>query len=275
MRRPARRATTPSATDLLARSRLVDGDASPSHRVALGEPDLRHHPAARRDHLAGHAAARRRRRRRHGRGASCASSRRSSAATTPRSYVTGRLWVEASDGVRDPGVGRRAPRRWSTSAPTATWLPGRPRRSCSTATAATRSRSTRRSPSLRLSLLDRGVIFAIAHVRGGGEMGRSWYEMGRLAQKPTTFSDFVAVARDLVAEGWTTPGPAGGARRLGRRAADGRRHEPGARAASLRGGRGALRRRAHDDARRQRCRSPSASGRSGATPTPAPARTGR
>jgi oligopeptidase B len=59
--------------------------------------------------------------------------------------------------------------------------------------------------SLRLSLLERGVIFAIAHVRGGGEMGRSWYEMGRLAQKPTTFSDFVAVARTLVRDGWTSP----------------------------------------------------------------------
>jgi oligopeptidase B len=59
--------------------------------------------------------------------------------------------------------------------------------------------------SLRLSLLDRGVIFAIAHVRGGGEMGRSWYEMGRLAQKPTTFSDFVTVARWLIDEGWTSP----------------------------------------------------------------------
>jgi oligopeptidase B len=54
-------------------------------------------------------------------------------------------------------------------------------------------------------LLDRGVIFAIAHVRGGGEMGRSWYEMGRLAQKPTTFSDFIAVARGLIRTGWTTP----------------------------------------------------------------------
>jgi len=58
---------------------------------------------------------------------------------------------------------------------------------------------------LRLSLLDRGVIFAIAHIRGGGEMGRSWYEMGKLAQKPTTFSDFVTVARALVRDGWTTP----------------------------------------------------------------------
>src|ERR1019366_9300018 len=59
--------------------------------------------------------------------------------------------------------------------------------------------------SLRLSLLERGVIFAIAHIRGGGEMGRSWYEMGRLAQKPTTFSDFTAVARWLIREGWTSP----------------------------------------------------------------------
>jgi oligopeptidase B len=49
------------------------------------------------------------------------------------------------------------------------------------------------------------VIFAIAHVRGGGEMGRSWYEMGRLAQKPTTFSDFVTVAAWLIDEGWTSP----------------------------------------------------------------------
>ncbi|HVA70406.1 MAG TPA: prolyl oligopeptidase family serine peptidase, partial [Acidimicrobiales bacterium] len=59
--------------------------------------------------------------------------------------------------------------------------------------------------SLRLSLLERGVIFAIAHIRGGGEMGRSWYEMGRLAQKPSTFSDFVTVARWLIREGWTSP----------------------------------------------------------------------
>ena len=41
--------------------------------------------------------------------------------------------------------------------------------------------------SLRLSLLDRGFVFAIAHVRGGGEMGRSWYEEGKLAAKPNTF----------------------------------------------------------------------------------------
>ncbi len=60
--------------------------------------------------------------------------------------------------------------------------------------------------SLRLSLLDRGFVFAIAHVRGGGEMGRSWYEEGKFAAKPNTFTDFVTCARTLIDEGWTTPG---------------------------------------------------------------------
>ncbi|MBP8919998.1 MAG: S9 family peptidase [Micropruina sp.] len=56
----------------------------------------------------------------------------------------------------------------------------------------------------RLSLLDRGFVWAIAHVRGGGELGRGWYEQGRLLAKPTTFSDFVACARHLVEAGWTS-----------------------------------------------------------------------
>ncbi len=51
----------------------------------------------------------------------------------------------------------------------------------------------------RLSLLDRGYVYAIAHVRGGGELGRAWYEAGKLDRKPNTFSDFVAWARHLVA----------------------------------------------------------------------------
>ncbi len=57
----------------------------------------------------------------------------------------------------------------------------------------------------RLSLLDRGAAFAIAHVRGGGEMGRRWYDEGKLMRKRNTFSDFVACARHLVDTGWTTP----------------------------------------------------------------------
>jgi oligopeptidase B len=58
----------------------------------------------------------------------------------------------------------------------------------------------------RLSLLDRGVAFAYAHVRGGDELGHRWYREGKLAQKPNTFADFVACAEHLVAEGYTRAG---------------------------------------------------------------------
>ena len=57
----------------------------------------------------------------------------------------------------------------------------------------------------RLSLLDRGMVYVIAHVRGGGEMGRLWYEHGKLLEKKNTFTDFVAVARHLVDSGLTRP----------------------------------------------------------------------
>ncbi|HEU4362673.1 MAG TPA: S9 family peptidase [Mycobacterium sp.] len=57
----------------------------------------------------------------------------------------------------------------------------------------------------RLSLLDRGMVFAVAHVRGGGEMGRLWYEHGKLLEKKNSFTDFVAVARHLVDSARTTP----------------------------------------------------------------------
>jgi len=57
----------------------------------------------------------------------------------------------------------------------------------------------------RLSLLDRGIAFAIAHVRGGGEMGRRWYDEGKMLHKKNTFTDFVACARHLTKTGWTSP----------------------------------------------------------------------
>ncbi|MEG3634558.1 S9 family peptidase [Micromonospora palythoicola] len=57
----------------------------------------------------------------------------------------------------------------------------------------------------RLSLLDRGVIFAVAHIRGGGEMGRRWYDHGKMLAKKNTFTDFVACARHLAKAGWTAP----------------------------------------------------------------------
>lgn len=56
----------------------------------------------------------------------------------------------------------------------------------------------------RLSLLDRGFIYAIAHIRGGGEMGRYWYDQGKLLNKKNTFTDFVACAEHLMAEKYTS-----------------------------------------------------------------------
>lgn len=56
----------------------------------------------------------------------------------------------------------------------------------------------------RLSLLDRGVIYAIAHIRGGDEMGRSWYDDGKLLKKKNTFTDYIACAEHLVAEKYTS-----------------------------------------------------------------------
>ncbi len=58
----------------------------------------------------------------------------------------------------------------------------------------------------RLSMLDRGVVFAVAHVRGGGELGRQWYEDGKLLRTRNTFTDFVDCARHLVDSGHTRPG---------------------------------------------------------------------
>jgi oligopeptidase B len=57
----------------------------------------------------------------------------------------------------------------------------------------------------RLSLLDRGFCYAIAHVRGGGEMGRHWYDDGKMLHKTNTFTDFVACAEHLARQGWTAP----------------------------------------------------------------------
>lgn len=59
--------------------------------------------------------------------------------------------------------------------------------------------------SARLSLLERGFTFTIAHVRGGGELGRGWYDGGKMLSKANTFDDFVACAQHLVENGYTTP----------------------------------------------------------------------
>jgi oligopeptidase B len=59
--------------------------------------------------------------------------------------------------------------------------------------------------SARLSLLDRGFVYAIAHIRGGQEMGRQWYEDGKMMKKKNTFTDFIAAAEHLIAEKFTSP----------------------------------------------------------------------
>lgn len=57
----------------------------------------------------------------------------------------------------------------------------------------------------RLALIDRGITYAIAHIRGGQELGRLWYEDGKLLNKKNTFTDYVACAEHLIAEGYTAP----------------------------------------------------------------------
>lgn len=57
----------------------------------------------------------------------------------------------------------------------------------------------------RLSLLDRGFVFAIAHIRGGAELGEEWHDHGKLLEKKNTFSDFIACAEHLISSGYTSP----------------------------------------------------------------------
>ena len=76
------------------------------------------------------------------------------------------------------------------------------------------------------------MIFAVAHVRGGGEMGRLWYEHGKKLEKRNTFTDFAAVARHLIDEDITAPDRLVAAGRQRRRPAHRRRREPRAESTS-------------------------------------------
>jgi oligopeptidase B len=110
----------------------------------------------------------------------------------PRRYTSARLWATASDGTAVPvSVVRHVDTPVDGTAPCLLYGYGAYEHSIDPVFSA-----------IRLSLLDRGVVFAIAHVRGGGELGRRWYEAGRLEAKPNSFSDFVACGRMLVETGW-------------------------------------------------------------------------
>ena len=105
----------------------------------------------------------------------------------PEEYVERRDWAEASDGARIPvSIIHRAGLQFP--APAVLYGYG-----------AYESCEDPRFSIARLSLLDRGVVFVIAHVRGGGELGRTWYEHGKLLEKKNTFTDFIATAQHLIA----------------------------------------------------------------------------
>ena len=114
----------------------------------------------------------------------------------PSQYVTERLHATAGDGVRVPlSVVRRKDRPRDGSGPLLLYGYG------SYGFPLPVSFSSN-----RLSLLDRGFAVVLAHVRGGGDLGKAWHDDGRMLRKRNTFTDFVAAAEHLVAEGWTSPG---------------------------------------------------------------------
>ncbi len=113
----------------------------------------------------------------------------------PEDYVTRRFYAEARDGVQVPiTIVHKKGIQMDGNNPTLLYGYG--------------SYGASMDPffnSTRLSLLERGFIYAIAHVRGGQEMGRKWYEDGKMFTKKNTFNDFIDCGRYLVAENYTNP----------------------------------------------------------------------
>ncbi|MDX9732231.1 MAG: S9 family peptidase, partial [Bdellovibrionales bacterium] len=110
-------------------------------------------------------------------------------------YTSERIWAKASDGTAVPIslVYKKGLRRDSTN-PTLVYGYG--------------SYGFSIDPDFRasvFSLLDRGFVYAIAHIRGGSEMGRAWYENGRMEHKKNTFTDFIAATEHLIREGYADP----------------------------------------------------------------------
>ena len=109
-------------------------------------------------------------------------------------YVAERLWATAPDGVQIPiSLVRRRDLQRNGGNPTLLYGYG----------AYEVSNDPMFDPA-RLSMLERGFVFAIAHVRGGGELGRGWYEDGKFMNKTNTFTDFIACASHLIDQGYTS-----------------------------------------------------------------------
>src|SRR3989344_1096711 len=113
----------------------------------------------------------------------------------PEAYVSERIFVPVGDGVLVP-ISLVYKRGLEKNGSNPLYLYGY---------GAYGSNNDARFKSYRMSLLDRGVVFAIAHVRGGGELGREWYEEGKLLKKKNTFTDFIACAEYLIRAGYTKP----------------------------------------------------------------------
>ncbi|HET7459960.1 MAG TPA: S9 family peptidase [Longimicrobium sp.] len=111
----------------------------------------------------------------------------------PSRYATERTWARAADGAMIPiSIVYRKPLARDGSRPLLLYAYG--------------SYGISTDPNFSgniVSLLDRGVVYAIAHIRGGQEMGRGWYEQGRLLNKKNTFTDFIASAEHLIGQGYT------------------------------------------------------------------------
>ncbi|HSN70329.1 MAG TPA: S9 family peptidase, partial [Steroidobacteraceae bacterium] len=113
----------------------------------------------------------------------------------PSDYRTEHVWLDVRDGVRVPvSLVHSADTPIDGTAPLYVYGYGSYGISLDPAFSST-----------RLSLLDRGFVYAVAHVRGGQELGRAWYDAGRLLNKVNTFTDFIDVTRTLVARGYGAP----------------------------------------------------------------------
>ena len=112
-----------------------------------------------------------------------------------KNYIEERIWATASDGTKVPmSVVYRKGLKKNGKNPLLQYAYG--------------SYGMSMDPyfsSTRLSLLDRGFVYVIAHIRGGEDLGRQWYEDGKLLNKRNTFTDFIDCSKYLIAEKWTSP----------------------------------------------------------------------
>jgi oligopeptidase B len=113
----------------------------------------------------------------------------------PGNYETDRIWATAADGTRVPIVivHRRGIARDGSNP---CWLAGY---------GSYCSNADPYFDSSRLAILDRGFVYARAQIRGGGDLGKPWHDAGRMLNKRNTFTDFIACAEHLVADGYTSP----------------------------------------------------------------------